>query len=631
MNYLLKEKENIFITSYIESNNQEFLHQFIKEELIEKEQIKKIVYILPLKSLCNQLYHYYNEYYKSLITIGIITGERKVNTNSKLIIMTPEILLQLLYKNEIKKEEIDLIIFDKLQYINDNDRGKNIEQLLKIILSSIQCIFFSLPFSNTSILIDYLESMSIYPFNLIETKEDNKKNHYLYYDLHPNYYNSFPIENTENILQRIQKCIPITGEVISKVYYDISNFKLLHGFIKKDYLINKVILECKEKEMFPAVCLILSRRNLEKIVENIHVTLLNDIEKNEIEEVCMNILKKIPNYQDYIDLVEYKLLLKLFKRGMGIHHAGMIPILRELVEIMLQNKYIKLVFSTETFFTSTFQSVQTILLMDNVKFDGSEERLINSSEYTSYFQRLHNYEERNIIHLPNFYSALDLDFFQLDSIEKDCYFTSKFYETVSFTLQYRNEDNYLKKLLISKDFINQENNLTRKGMIASEITEVFSLFIAELFDDIIDLSGKKLVSLLSCFLYINTNIYVPFYFTCKLEKDSISIIEKVTNLMDEYDNFNIQDKYYFYYYLFEYVELWYEAKDNIECKKVLSKIKKDKVLFVGDFIKALLKIISVVNELKDLSIKLNKDFNGTYRDVQNGLLKNIVNNYSLHI
>ena len=99
MNYLLKEKENIFITSYIESNNQEFLHQFIKEELIEKEQIKKIVYILPLKSLCNQLYHYYNEYYKSLITIGIITGERKVNTNSKLIIMTPEILLQLLYKN----------------------------------------------------------------------------------------------------------------------------------------------------------------------------------------------------------------------------------------------------------------------------------------------------------------------------------------------------------------------------------------------------------------------------------------------------------------------------------------------------------------------------------------------------
>jgi hypothetical protein len=152
-----------------------------------------------------------------------------------------------------------------------------------------------------------------------------------------------------------------------------------------------------------------------------------------------------------------------------------------------------------------------------------------------------------------------------------------------------------------------------------------------LFDDIIDLSGKKLVSLLSCFLYINTNIYVSFYFSCNLEKDLVSIIGKVITLMDEYERYNIPDKYYFYYYLFEYVELWYEAKNNLECKKVLNKIKKDKIIFVGDFIKALLKIMSIVNELKDLANKLNKDFDRTYMDIQSSLLKNIVNNYSLHI
>lgn len=634
MDYLLKEKENIFISSYTEANNESYLHQILKEtqlEPLEQDPIKKkIIYILPLKSLCNQLYHYYSEFYQNLITIGIITGERRHNTESNLLIMTPEILLQLMYKNEIKKEDIDLVIFDKFQYINDHERGKNIEELLKMILPFIQTVIFSLPFSNLKILIDYLQNISIYPFHVIESKEKEKQIHYLYYDLHPSYYNSLPISNTQNILQRIQKCIPLTEEVISKVYYDISNFKSLNGYVKKDYLINKVILECKEKDMFPAVCLILSRRNLEKTVESIHISLLNEIEKSEIEEVSLSILKKLPNYTDYTDLVEYKILLKLFKRGFAIHHAGMIPIFKELVEIMLQSKYIKVVFSTETFFTSTFQSIKTILLTENVKFDGSEERVLNSSEYISYFQRIHNYEG-NIIHLPNNYSSLDLDFFQLDTFEKDICFSSKFYETIPFTLQNRSSDNYLNKILVSKGFMDEENKLTTKGVIASEITEVFPLFIAELFSDIIDLSGKKLACLLSCFLYINTNIYVPFYFSFKMEKDSISIIEKVMTLMNEYEVYGIQDKYYFYYYLFEYVNLWYEAKNDLECKKVLSKIKREKIIFVGDFIKAVLKILSIVNELKDLAIKFDRDFGSTYMDIQSALLKNIVNNNSLHI
>lgn len=634
MDYLLKEKDNIFVTSYVEANNQGYLHKILQEHQLEPLEPplikKKIIYILPLKSLCNQLYHYYYECYKEEITIGIITGERRYNTDSNLIIMTPEILLQLMYKNEIKKEDIDLVIFDKFQYINDHERGKNIEELLKYILPFIQCVFFSLPFSNLNVLIKYLEEISIYPFNYIENKEKEKQTHYLYYDLHPSYYNSLPLSNTQNILQRIKKCIPMTEEVISKVYYDITNFKSLNGYVKKDYLINNVILECKEKNMFPAVCLILSRRNLEKIVESIHISLLNDIEKDEIEEVCLNILKTLPNYLDYVNLVEYKILLKLFKRGICIHHAGMIPIFKELVEIMLQSNYIKVVFSTETFFTSTFQSIKTIILTENVKFDGTEERILNSAEYTSYFQRIHNFEG-NIIHLPNCYSSLDLDFFQLDTFEKEVCFSSKFYETIPFTLKNRSPDNLSHKMLVSKGFVDEENNLTSKGIIASEITEVFPLFIAELFNDIIDLSGKKLVSLLSCFLYINTNIYVPFHFSFKMEEDSISIIAKVMTLMDEYEAYDIQDKYYFYYYLFEYVELWYEAKNDLEYKKVLNKIKRDKIIFVGDFVKALLKIMSIVNELKGLARKFDKDFDSTYLDVQTGLLKNIVNNYSLHI
>jgi len=571
MNYFTEEKKNIFISSYSEAKDDVEIQQFI-----QNSQEKKIIYLLPLKSLCNQLYHDYKD-----LDVGIITGERRLNIESNLLIMTPEILLQSIYKNEINREEIDWILFDKFQYINDTERGKNIEELLKFILPSIQILFYSLPFSNMDKLMTFIELISVYPFLFIEKKTKQLQNHFIYYDLHPSYYNSLPLSDTQNILQRIQKCIPLTQEVISKVYYDISNFKSLNGYIKKDYLMNKVLSECKEKEMFPAVCLVLSRRNLEKLVENLHISLLDETEKSKIEEECLKILRVLPNYENYIDLVEYKILLKLFKRGIGMHHAGMIPVLKELVEKMFENKYIKVIFSTETFLTSTFQQIQTLILTENIKFDGSEERVLNSSEYISYFQRM---DKGNIIHLPNFYSLLDLDFFQLDTFHEDISYSCKFYTTIPYLLQ----NNFCHPLLMAKEFMDKNNELTTKGIIAREITEIFPLFIAEYFENILALSGKNMVCLLSCFLNINVNIYIPFQFSYVVDKELKDIITDVVVLMDnyeiscpnveyyscEYEQFGLNDNYYFYYYLLEYVDLWYMATNESEYKKVLNKIKK---------------------------------------------------------
>lgn len=642
----MKEKKNMYISSNIESGEQLCIHEIIKYAITEQITMdhneivhytvtnkKRIIYLLPMKSLCNQLYNTYTEYYKEMIalkkiSIGIITGDRVTNLYANLLIMTPECLLQMMYKYKIPT--IDIVLFDKFQYINDKERGKYIEELLWMILpTKIQIIFFSLPFENLPKLTNWIQDISEKSLLIIENKEKMYSlNHYIYYDLHPQFYSQLSLEDQGYILERIQKCIPLTEEVISKVYTDIQDFKQTNGYVKKDYLINKLL---QTEDIFPAVCLVLSRRNLERLVENIHVTL---IENKNMEEICLDILKKIPNYQDYTELLEYKLLLKLFKRGIGIHHAGMLCVFKELVEILFEKEYLKIIFSTETFFTATFHSVKTIILSDNVKFDGTEERPLLSSEYSSYFQKI-KVNQGNVIHLPNFYSSFYLDSFEHVFTDKEEQYSSKFYYTYSFVFQHVKQKKELIEegdfkavydVLVKEKFFREDNELTAKGFVASEITEIFSLFIAEHFYEMCELSNKNIVCFLSCFINVNPNIHLNYHFTFPIEEELQNIIAKVLKTMSEYESYTIDNNYYFQYYLLEYVSLWYNASE-FDCKKILDKIKKDKVLFVGDFVKAVLKIICIMNEIKKISISMESNCD----EIISKLLKHIVSNQSLYI
>ena len=641
----MKEKKNMYISSYIETEEQVCIHEIIKYAITEQITMdhneivpytvtnkKKIIYLLPMKSLCNQLYKTYTEYYKEMIdlkkiSIGIITGDRVTNLYADLVIMTPECLLQMMYK--FKMPTIDIVLFDKFQYINDKERGKYMEELLWILPTKIQIIFFSLPFENLTKLTNWIQDMNGKTLLIIENKEKlYSLNHYIYYDLHPQFYSQLPLENQGYILERIQKCIPLTEEVISKVYTDIQNFKETNGYVKKDYLINKLL---QTEDIYPAVCLVLSRRNLERLVENIHVTL---IENKNMEEICLDILKKFPNYQDYTELLEYKLLLKLFKRGIGIHHAGMLSVFKELVEILFEKEYLKIIFSTETFFTATFHSVKTIILSENVKFDGTEERPLLSSEYSSYFQKI-KVNQGNVIHLPNFYSSFYLDSFEDVFTDKKEQYSSKFYYTYSFVFQHIKQKRELIEegdfkavhdVLVKEKFLTEENEVTAKGFVASEITETFSLFIAEHFYEMCELSNKNIVCFLSCFINVNPNIHLNYYFTFPIEEELQNIITKVLKSMSDYESYTIDNNYYFQYYLLEYVSLWYNASES-DCKKILDKIKKDKVLFVGDFVKAVLKIICIMNEIKKISISMESKCD----EIISKLLKHIVSNQSLYI
>ena len=101
--------------------------------------------------------------------------------------------------------------------------------------------------------------------------------------------------------------------------------------------------------MLPGICFVYSRRLVETYAKELTVSLLEQEQLQKVESECRHILAKFDNGHEYMNLPEYMMVVKLLQKGIGVHHAGLIPVLREMVELMFAKGYVKILFATETF------------------------------------------------------------------------------------------------------------------------------------------------------------------------------------------------------------------------------------------------------------------------------------------
>jgi hypothetical protein len=149
-------------------------------------------------------------------------------------------------------------------------------------------------------------------------------------------------------------------------------------------VLNQLFKQLRDQDMLPAIAFVFSRKNVERFAEEITVPLLEDDSKipYTTSRECEQIIRRLPNYREYLKLPEYLSLVKLLEKGIAIHHSGMIPILREIVELMISQKKIKLLFATESFAIGLDCPIRTVVFTGIHKFDGSNERLLMPHEYT---------------------------------------------------------------------------------------------------------------------------------------------------------------------------------------------------------------------------------------------------------
>ena len=163
-------------------------------------------------------------------------------------------------------------------------------------------------------------------------------------------------------------------------YFTITQKETIH----RKQVLNQLALYLRNNEMLPAIFFVFSRKNVEAFARDITIPVLEDDSKipYTVKRECDAILRKLPNWEEYTALPEYHFLVGLLEKGIGIHHSGMIPILREIVEFMISKKYIKILFATESFAIGLDCPIKTAVFTGLTKFDGTDHRWLMAHEYT---------------------------------------------------------------------------------------------------------------------------------------------------------------------------------------------------------------------------------------------------------
>lgn len=368
---------------------------------------KRLIYTSPIKALSNQKYSEFCRKYPH-ISFGLMTGDIKINPDADVLIMTTEILMNALFLQTLREqeapsalefqvninEELACVVFDEVHYINDADRGQVWEKTILMLPKHIQMIMLSAT-------IDAPEKFAKWA-----ERDDTNKEVYLastYKRVVPLTHYAYLTSNEGSI--KLLKDKELEKEVRSNThtlitlrtdkgvfcedgYRKVSNmtrlFREKSMYVKRKHALNNLGLYLKEHDMLPAIAFVFSRKLVEVCASDMHVNLLEDDSKIPyiVRKECEQIVRKLPNFREYMELPEYEQLVSLLEKGVGIHHSGMIPVLREIVEIMISKKYIKLLFATESFAIGLDCPIKTSVFTSMMKYDGRSERLLHPHEYT---------------------------------------------------------------------------------------------------------------------------------------------------------------------------------------------------------------------------------------------------------
>jgi len=465
-------------------------------------QGKKVIYTSPIKALSNEKFYSFTQKYPH-ISVGLITGDIKTNPDADVLIMTTEILLNKLYQIKSKipnlkssvsfemdiQNELGCVVFDEIHFLNDEARGHVWEQTIMMLPPHVQMVGLSATLDNPEKFARWLETrgtmepvgnkmvylakklvraVPLIHYSFITTNASvNKtiKDKALQEEIRNNTNKPIIIQNAQNVFNEVN-------------YLNVSKtLKLFEKHeirIKRQHVLNNVAEYLVQNEMLPALCYVFSRKQLEKCAEEMTTNLLEFDSKVPyiVDRECEQIVRKLPNYEEYLHLPEYINTVKLLRKGVGIHHAGLIPILREMTELLFARGFIKILFCTETMSVGINLPVKTTIFTDICKFNGENIRYLHSHEYTQAAGRAGRLgldKVGHVIHLNNLFRNVDSVSYKQMMNGKPQVLKSKFKISYNLLLNLldigdNNLVNFAKKSMVTTDLDSHMRELLEKEM-----------------------------------------------------------------------------------------------------------------------------------------------------------------------
>ncbi|WP_422769470.1 DEAD/DEAH box helicase [Plantactinospora sp. WMMC1484] len=348
---------------------------------------RKCFYTTPIKALSNQKYHDLVERYGSE-QVGLLTGDNAINGDAPVVVMTTEVLRNMLYAGSSSLAGLAYVVMDEVHYLADRFRGGVWEEVIIHLPESVTLVSLSATVSNAEEFADWLVTVrgetevvvsEHRPVPLWQHMLVNRRMFDLFHDadaarkhdVHPEL-----LRYTREMMRRLELGDGRThGPGWGRGGPRGPRWR---GPLRAD------IVERLDREgLLPAILFIFSRAGCDAAVQQClaaGLRLTGPEERAEIRRVVEARITSVP--AEDLAVLGYWEWLDGLERGLAAHHAGMLPAFKEVVEELFVRGLVKAVFATETLALGINMPARCVVLERLVKFNGEAHVDLTPGEYT---------------------------------------------------------------------------------------------------------------------------------------------------------------------------------------------------------------------------------------------------------
>lgn len=373
--------ESVLVSAHTSAGKTVVAEYAIAQSLREKQ---RVIYTSPIKALSNQKYR---ELLAEFGDVGLMTGDITINPDAGCLVMTTEILRSMLYRGSEVMREVAWVIFDEVHYMRDKERGVVWEETIILLPDKVRYVFLSATIPNAMEFAEWICKIHSQPCHIVYTNfRPTPLQHYLFPAHGDGIYlvvdekSTFREENFQKAMTSIGNQAGDDPNSTESRGKKGQTFKggAAKGDAKGD--IYKIVKMIWKKKYNPVIVFSFSKRDCEELALKMSKLDFNsDDEKDSLTKIFNNAIALLP--ENDRELPQIKHILPLLRRGIGIHHSGLLPILKEVIEILFQEGFLKVLFATETFSIGLNMPAKTVVFTSVRKWDGQQFRWVSGGEY----------------------------------------------------------------------------------------------------------------------------------------------------------------------------------------------------------------------------------------------------------
>ncbi len=309
---------------------------------------KRCVYTAPIKALSNQKYRDFRE--DPSMDVGLMTGDVTLSPRAQVLIMTTEILRNAILEKPGGLADVETVIFDEIHFLDDPERGSVWEESLIFAPPGVRFLSLSATIANLDQLGAWMREIRPHELSIIRSeRRPVPLTHRLYHAEH----GLFALERLDWVRRRAAPRRR-RREDRHRPRSERGGQRRLLDLLQEDGLL-------------PALVFSFSRRDCEGLaLANERRSLLDRAEAERMDALQRRLVEQFQLDPGELDGEVFR----LGRRGVGYHHAGLLPIHKEVVERMFTSGLIKLLFTTETFALGINMPARTVVFASLRKFDG---------------------------------------------------------------------------------------------------------------------------------------------------------------------------------------------------------------------------------------------------------------------